>query len=198
MRLPRSFAPRNNNLWGSLRPKYRLRNLSFRKSEIGVPVSRKRRANRLKPNSDQIIIKTQPNSHFMVHGWFMHPPMSSDLCLLKCNIIIELVPTVKKSQETKPGEHKNGYGNTSSMASIIANWYSMAIKGETPESIWPVIIPGRKTIPMPTIELTVGRIAEEKTSLDKEPVPLSLSAYSGGYMATASADSSAAGEKRSE
>src|SRR6056297_48781 len=45
---------------------------------------------------------------------------------------------------------------------IIAIWYSIAVTGDVPESICPVIIPGKNTMPIPTIEFMVGSIAESK------------------------------------
>ena len=44
--------------------------------------------------------------------------------------------------------------------SIIAIWYSIAVIGEVPDKIWPVIIPGKNIMPIPTMELMDGRIAE--------------------------------------
>src|SRR6056297_2944477 len=45
---------------------------------------------------------------------------------------------------------------------IIAIWYSIAVTGDVPDNICPVIIPGKNTIPIPTMELMVGSIAESK------------------------------------
>lgn len=45
------------------------------------------------------------------------------------------------------------------MAIIIAIWYIIAVVGTVPESICPVIIPGRKMMPIPSIELMVGMSA---------------------------------------
>src|SRR5699024_5192046 len=43
--------------------------------------------------------------------------------------------------------------------SITEIWYFIAVVGACPAMICPVIIPGKKTIPIPTIALTVGSIA---------------------------------------
>src|SRR5690625_3078937 len=48
---------------------------------------------------------------------------------------------------------------------ITAIWYCNATTGDVPEIICPTIIPGRNTIPMPTIALIVGRISESKALL---------------------------------
>ena len=42
------------------------------------------------------------------------------------------------------------------MASIIMIWYCMAVIGELPLRICPVIIPGRETSPMVAMEASVG------------------------------------------
>src|SRR5699024_11698167 len=48
---------------------------------------------------------------------------------------------------------------------ITAIWYCNATTGDVPEIICPTIIPGKNTIPMPTIALMVGSIAESKARL---------------------------------
>ncbi|CRG03831.1 Uncharacterised protein [Streptococcus pneumoniae] len=40
----------------------------------------------------------------------------------------------------------------------------MAVNGDTPDKICPVIMPGKLIIPIPTIELIVGKMAESKAS----------------------------------
>ena len=45
---------------------------------------------------------------------------------------------------------------------IMAIWYLMAVTGELPERICPVMRPGKKTIPIPNMEFKVGIKAASK------------------------------------
>ena len=42
------------------------------------------------------------------------------------------------------------------MAHMMAIWYRTATTGSVPERIWPVIMPGKATIPVAAIVLMVG------------------------------------------
>ena len=53
------------------------------------------------------------------------------------------------------------------MAIIIAIWYIMAVVGNVPDNICPVIIPGKKIIPIPSMEFMVGIKAVSKALLAK-------------------------------
>ena len=87
------------------------------------------------------------------------------IVLTECKAYKNCFLLLYKDLYPKFNDRKTVVQTEQQIAIIIDIWYIIAVVGNVPESICPVIIPGKKIIPIPSIEFIVGINAVSKALL---------------------------------